>query len=219
MKQPTVTRDTSMLIHHVQMGQYVSVEVSNVHRDRFSTRLVGMLDPQYLILELPNIVKRGESIERVLMNNGVTIRMICERTTGQCLGFQTKVDALERHPYPLFFASFPSEIVTYELRREERIDTLLPARLYDVDDSGAVEGTITDISRGGCRLVIDGETFVARFGTAETLHIVHPDPARGCDAVKSVRVCSKRKYGSKSLALGLEFLDAQGKPMDVAESS
>lgn len=215
MKQPTVTRDTSDLIHHVQMGQHVSVEVANTHRDRFSTRLVGMLDPQYLILELPSIVKRGELIDRLILNNAVTIRMICERTTGECVGFQTKVDAIVKHPYPLFFASFPSEIFTYELRREERIDTLLPARLYDIDDANALEGTITDISKGGCRLVIDGETFTARFGTAETLHIIHPDPARGCDAVKNVRVCSKRKYGKKSLAIGLEFLDAQGQQLDA----
>src|SRR5687767_9831226 len=128
VKKPSVTRDTGELIRHVQVGQYVSVEISNIHKDRFSTRLVGLLDPKYLILELPNIVKRGELLDRLILNNTLTIRTICERTTGECMGFQTTVEAIVKHPYPLFFAYFPLEIFTYELRREERLETLLPAR-------------------------------------------------------------------------------------------
>jgi len=208
VKQPSVTRDTSGLIHHVQMGQYVSVEVSNIHRDRFSTRLVGMLDPKYLILELPSIVKRGELMDRLILNNALTIRMICERTTGECLGFQTKVDAIVKHPYPLFFASFPLEIFTYELRREERLDTFLPAKIYKDDGTNAITGTIADISKGGCRFIIESEELAAHFSNTQTLHIAYPDAARGCDAVKFVRICSKRKHGKKSVALGLEFIEA-----------
>jgi hypothetical protein len=207
VKQPTVTRDTSDLINHVQMGQYVSVEVGNIHRDRFSTRLVGMLDPKYLILELPSIVKRGELVDRLIMNNPVTIRMICERTTGECLGFQTRADSIVKHPFPLFFVSFPVEIFTYELRREERLDTLLPARIYQDESAPPVPGTITDISKGGCRFIIDSEALAAHFSNTQTLHISYADPARGGDAVKLVRLCSKRKYGKKSVALGLEFIE------------
>lgn len=208
MKKPSVTRDTSSLIHHVQVGQYVSVEVSNIHRDRFSTRLVGMLDPKYLILELPSIVKRGELMDRLILNNTLTIRTICERTTGECLGFQTKVDAIVKHPYPLFFASFPLEIFTYELRREERLETLLPAKIYKDDGTHTVAGTITDISKGGCRFIIENEALLANFGNTQTLHISHPDPARGSDIVRFVRICSKRKHGKRSVALGLEFIEA-----------
>jgi c-di-GMP-binding flagellar brake protein YcgR len=207
VKQPTVTRNTSDLIHHVQMGQYVSVEVGNVHRDRFSTRLIGMLDPKYLILELPSIVKRGELIDRLILNNPVTIRMICERTTGECLGFQTRADSIVKHPFPLFFVSFPVEIFTYELRREERLDTLLPARVYNDEIATPVEGTITDISKGGCRFIIENDALVTHFDNTQTLNIAYPDPARGGDAVKVVRLCSKRKYGKKSVALGLEFVE------------
>lgn len=208
MKKPTVTRDTSDLIHHVQMGQYVSVEVSNIHRDRFSTRLVGMLDPKYLILELPSIVKRGELLDRLILNNALTIRTICERTTGECLGFQTRVDSIVKHPFPLFFASFPIEIFTYELRREERLETLLPAKIYREDGSNTVAGTITDISKGGCRFIIESELLATNFSNAQTLHVSYPDPARGCDAVRYVRICSKRRHGKKSVALGLEFIEA-----------
>lgn len=208
MKQPTVTRDTSGLIQHGQMGQYVSVEVANAHRDRFSTRLVGMMDPKYLILELPSIVKRGELIDRLILSNALTIRMICERTSGECLGFQTKVDAIVKHPYPLFFASFPVEIFTYELRREDRLETLLPAKIYKDDGSQTIEGTITDISKGGCRFILENETLAEQFSNTQTLHVSYPDPARGCDAVRFARVCSKRKHGKKSVALGLEFIEA-----------
>lgn len=208
MKKPSVTRDTSDLIHHVQVGQYVSVEISNIYKDRFSTRLVGMLDPKYVILELPSIVKRGELMDRLILNNTLTIRTICERTTGECLGFQTKVDAIVKHPYPLFFASFPIELFTYELRREERLETYLPAKVYRDDGTHTVMGTITDISKGGCRFILESEALLVNLGDAQTMHISWPDPARGCDAVRFVRICSKRKYGKKSMALGLEFIEA-----------
>ena len=207
MKKPSVTRDTSDLINHVQVGQYVSVEISNIHKDRFSTRLVGMLDPKYLILELPGIVKRGELMDRLILNNALTIRTICERTTGECLGFQTKVDAIVKHPYPLFFASFPVEIFTYELRSEERLETLLPAKIYKDDGAHTVTGTITDISNGGCKFIVENEALVAHFSNTPTMHISYPDPARGADAVRLVRVCSKRKHGKKSVALGLNFVE------------
>jgi hypothetical protein len=208
VKKPSVTRDTSDLINHVQVGQYVSVEISNIHKDRFSTRLVGMLDPKYLILELPGIVKRGELMDRLILNNALTIRTICERTTGECLGFQTKVDAIVKHPYPLFFASFPVEIFTYELRSEERLETLLPAKIYKDDGAHTVTGTITDISNGGCKFIVENEALVAHFNNTPTMHISYPDPARGADAVRLVRVCSKRKHGKKSVALGLNFVEA-----------
>ncbi|MEY4641687.1 MAG: hypothetical protein RLZZ227_1681 [Pseudomonadota bacterium] len=210
MKQPSVTRDTSELIRHLQVGQYVSIEISNIHKDRFSTRLVGLLDPKYLILELPSIIKRGELVDRLILNNTLTIRTICERTTGECMGFQTTVEAIVKHPYPLFFAYFPLEIFTYELRREERLETLLPARIYTDDGKQTVHGTITDISRGGCRFMVDCEALIADLH-ATTLHLAYPDPARGIDTVKYVRICSRRKHGKKSLALGLEFIEAMAK--------
>lgn len=208
MKKPSVTRDTSDLINNVQVGQYVSVEIGNIHKDRFSTRLVGMLDPKYLILELPSIVKRGELMDRLILNNMLTIRTICERTTGECLGFQTKVESIVKHPYPLFFASFPVELFTYELRREERLETLLPAKMYKDDNAHTVIGTITDISKGGCRFIVESEAHLTSLGDAKTMHISWPDPARGSDAVRFVRICSKRKHGKKSIALGLEFIEA-----------
>jgi hypothetical protein len=208
VKKPSVTRDTSDLINHVQVGQYVSVEVSNIHKDRFSTRLVGMLESKYVILELPSIVKRGELMDRLILNNALTIRTICERTTGECLGFQTKVESIVKHPYPLFFASFPVEIFTYELRSEERLETLLPAKIYKDDGAHTVMGTITDISKGGCRFIIENEALLAHFKDVQTMHISYPDPARGADSVRFVRICSKRKHGKKSVALGLSFIEA-----------
>jgi hypothetical protein len=208
VKKPSVTRDTSDLINHVQVGQYVSVEVSNIHKDRFSTRLVGMLEHKYVILELPSIVKRGELMDRLILNNTLTIRTICERTTGECLGFKTKVESIVKHPYPLFFASFPVEVFTYELRSEERLETLLPAKIYKDDGAHTVMGTITDISKGGCRFIIENEALLANFRDVQTMHISYPDPARGMDTVRFVRICSKRKHGKKSVALGLSFIEA-----------
>lgn len=208
MKKPSVTRDTSDLTNHVQVGQFVSVEISNIHRDRFSTRLVGMLESKYVILELPSIIKRGELMDRLIMNSTLTIRTICERTTGECLGFQTKVESIVKHPYPLFFATFPVEMFTYELRSEERIETFLPAKIYKDDGAHTVLGTITDISKGGCKFIVEDEAFLAPLKEVQTLHISYPDPARGVDNVRFVRICSKRKQGRKSVALGLSFIEA-----------
>jgi hypothetical protein len=120
------------------------------------------------------------------------------------------VEAIVKHPYPLFFAYYPLEMFTYELRREERLETLLPAKLYKDDGSHTVHGTITDISNGGCRLIIESEALMHGFNT-QTMHLSYPNPAAGCDAIRFVRVCSRRKHGKKSIALGLEFIEAMAK--------
>ena len=208
MEQAKIKRDTSDLINQVQIGQFISVEIKNLHRDRFNTRLIGMLDGECLILELPSIVKRGEQLERLLYNNTLVIRTICEGTTGDCLGFQTQVGAIIKNPIPLFFASYPQEVVKHELRREERIDTLLPAKLHNEDRTLTVAGTITDISSGGCRLVLEGEELLSGFDTG-TMRISFYSPELGGETVKGVRICSQRRKGRRGIALGLAFIEAR----------
>jgi hypothetical protein len=85
---------------------------------------------------------------------------------------------------------------------------LLPAKIYKDDGAHTVLGTITDISKGGCKFIVENEALVAHFTNTQTMHISYPDPARGMDAVRFVRVCSKRKHGKKSVALGLSFIEA-----------
>ena len=94
------------------------------------------------------------------------------------------------------------------MRSEERLETLLPAKIYKDDGAHTVMGTITDISKGGCRFIIESEALFANFKDVQTMHISYPDPARGRDTVRFVRICSKRKHGKKSIALGLGFIEA-----------
>jgi hypothetical protein len=208
VEKPKVTRNTSELLNKIQIGQSLSIEITNIHRDRFSTRLIGMLNPKFLILELPSIVKRGELMDRLLYNNTLVIRTICEGSTGECLGFQSRVDSIIKHPHPLVFIDFPLEIITHELRSEERLETFLPAKLYKDDQSLVVPGTITDISNGGCRLVLDNEELLAGFNNTKTMHMSYEDSVRGIEVVKFVRICSQRKKGKHGVALGLAFIEA-----------
>ena len=129
MEQTRTTLDNSELHHYLSLGQFMNVEVLNTHHDRFNSTLIGLKPRKFLLLELPNIVKRGELLDRMIMNNKLVVRIICEFTTGDCLAFETTVDSIVKIPHPMVYLDYPVKLVFHQLHKENRKQLFIPAIL------------------------------------------------------------------------------------------
>ena len=202
--QSRTSLDTSELIHSLSLGQFMNVEILNIHKDRFNTTLIGLKPQKFLLLELPNIVKRGELLDRMLMNNNLMVRTICELTTGECLAFETAVDAIVKSPHPLVYLNYPLQLVFHQLRKENRKHLFITASLLNKAQGVQAQGTIVDISTGGCRLELDHDEIVDNQEDNQ-LQIRFTEPGSGSEVTRQVRLCSRHKKGSSGVYLGLAF--------------
>ena len=205
MANPVIQRDVNVFVQNASVGQYINVEIMNKDRERFNSTLVGLKSQQYLLLELPSLLKYGSLRDQLLLGQSLVIRTICEKTTGECMGFRTNVEGVIKTPYPVFFVTFPASVETRELRAEVRNQSAIAATIYKHEDSDHIAGLITDISAGGCCFELEVEDAVAGI-KAKTMHVQFIDPETGAEKVKLGKVCSQRKTGNR-ISLGFAFID------------
>jgi len=205
MENPVIHRDVNVFVQNACIGQYISVEIMNKGRERFKSSLIGMKNQQYLMLELPHLLKYGSLRDQLLLGQALVIRTICEKTTGECMGFRTNVEGVIKSPYPVFFATFPAEVETRELRNEKRSQTIIAAHMFKQEESDAIEGVLTDISAGGCCFELEVEQSVAGI-KAKSMYLRFIDPESGQIVRRLGKICSQRKEGNR-IALGFAFVE------------
>jgi c-di-GMP-binding flagellar brake protein YcgR len=115
-------------------------------------RFILLLLPQPTALQVRDILKEDEP---------VTVRFVQEGC--RICGFKTRVAQVLGSPAPMLVLRFPDTCEAFNMRRHDRASSLLPATLFH--DGRELRGTIADLSRGGCRVVLrgsgsGGETFV-----------------------------------------------------------
>ncbi|TDF36515.1 flagellar brake protein [Alteromonadaceae bacterium M269] len=193
------------LADHLHMGQVVDVEIQNMSRDRFYTRLVGCKDGQFILLEQPDVNKYGYVRDKLEDSTVLIIRTIFEKTSGEACGFKSFVLSKLNHPARLFFVKFPQEIESKELRREGRVSAKIPAKIYhtqQTEDDQKIEGYIANISSGGCCFKCEVKESIKRVKT-ETLYIDYEEEGNWVSATTVVK--SQRK-DKNTLTLGLAFI-------------
>ncbi|HWK53250.1 MAG TPA: PilZ domain-containing protein [Hyphomicrobiales bacterium] len=200
MEQASDAQDAGVFAEYASVGQYTSVEILNGNRDRFKSALLGFKPPLFLILELPGLLQYGNLRDELLPGQGLIVRTICEKTTGACMGFHARVEAVLKSPCPVFFVSYPNHIETRELRQEKRQPANISAHMFKHEDEGVIAGTIVDISPHGCCFEMPvGELDSAP--QAEVLQLRYLDPLTERCVTRTARVCSQRREGQR-LALG-----------------
>jgi c-di-GMP-binding flagellar brake protein YcgR len=134
---------TPMLIEPAGLGQ------------RFKTRFVGMERGRYIIVRIPRIAGAGTHL---YVDKLVTARYVHE---GQVYGFSSEIIHIDMAPFRLAFLQFPHTIEALNLRSTKRIDCYLPARVILAegkdDQLTSYPAMITNISSGGCQVVIEAE--------------------------------------------------------------
>jgi c-di-GMP-binding flagellar brake protein YcgR len=115
-----------------------------LQKGNYKTSYVGFIGQEAVILQLP----MNPGINQLLADSyAIVIRFVHE---GLAYGFETKVLAVSRKPVPLLFLNFPVSVHQVKLRECERLSILEKAVL--TVDGEPLEGIMTDISCGGCKI-------------------------------------------------------------------
>ena len=114
---------------------------------RFKTRYYGMKRGEFLILHMPGA---PQIREHLFKRENLIMRFM---HAGTVYGFMTQVLAHSLLPAPIFFVKFPKYLETINLRKHQRVDTFLKARMQVGQE--IQKGVILDISATGCRFSID----------------------------------------------------------------
>lgn len=205
--KPVISRDVETFMHNVSIGQYISVEVLTKEGDYFNTTLVGVKQGMYLILEMPNLHQFSKQRDHLRMGQPLIIRTICEKTTGECLGFHSHIHGVSRIPYQVLFIAWPQEMEIRPLRTERRQQTVIPAVMSKQETGEPMPGTITDLSAGGCCFELQVDASVVRI-KAKTLYLRYRDPVTNEEHIRLSRVCSQRKEGHK-ISIGFAFVNVE----------
>jgi c-di-GMP-binding flagellar brake protein YcgR len=114
---------------------------------KFASRIVGMEPYTFIIVKMP----LAPGIRAMLFpGQGLTLRFECD---GVIYGFDTEIVTYVTKPAPLLILAYPVSMEKIELRRFKRLTCLLPVRLEN--EFAHSLAFMVDISRGGCRLIID----------------------------------------------------------------
>jgi c-di-GMP-binding flagellar brake protein YcgR len=185
------------------LGQIFDIEVPDAGRTRFQSPLVGMREGKYLLAELPSLTRHGNLRDQLVERQQIIIRTICEKTTGECLGFKSFIQAKLKQPDQLMFLSFPASVQIHELRDEKRMLVQMEAKLVCNQGERIIFGILTDLSAGGCRFEYEaGAEAPPAQGDAAEVCFEHPETGRIENRIVIVR--SARSHQT-TLRVGLAF--------------
>lgn len=185
------------------IGQMLDIEVPGPNRQRFQSMLVGMKPGAYLVTELPSLTRHGNLRDHLLERQQLIVRTLCDKTTGECLGFKSYIQAKLNKPDQLMFMTFPNSVQVHELREEKRMLVLLEAKLVCNQGNRVIFGTLTDLSNGGCRFEY-GSGSQEKLNRDEAAEISFEHPESGRIENRVVRIRSVR--GNQGVVvLGMSF--------------
>lgn len=199
MEQELQTKD--IVARKFAIGQLLDIEIQDSAKTRFQSPLIGMKEGKYLLAELPSLTRHGNLRDQLLPEQELIVRTICEKTTGECLGFKSFIYGKLRVPDQLLFLSFPNNVQIHELRNEKRLLVTQQAQL--VMGELLVQGMMIDLSGGGCRFEFaDTATVEFTKGALVGMHFLHPET--GVELKHECKICSVRNY-QNLVSLGMAF--------------
>lgn len=190
----------------LQYGEVILVRPEGLDF-RLTTHFVGMESRSYLIVRLSPL---GVDLAQVQPNlekgNELKLFITC---AGSLIAYRSRSMAFNATPYRHLYLAWPSQGEAFTLRRHDRFDCHLPAR---VESPGlCLSGMLLDISRGGCRASLDppdgpdGPSL--REGALVELRFSLLNPKRSDTVLCEVRNTGRAKG---LLLLGLRFVDLTG---------
>lgn len=192
--------------HFISLGTGLQIEFPGVE-ERFRSVLIGMEPDNYLIVRTPIAVSEGMARGHLLPGTVLIIRYLFE---GVVWGFRSTILQTLTGRIRVLFVSYPDTVENHDLRRNNRIECLVPA---DADWEGrSFSGLITDMSEQGVRLVFHLERSPgiedwhpdvrARLG----LRMQLPGSVQAVPAQVELRNLSR---DGERILLGLRFVDLE----------
>lgn len=160
--------------------------------------MVGSSPGRYVVLEMATL----PGLRRHLQPGTTTLARYFSQ--GSIFSFSSDVLATLVRP-PLLVLAYPDVVETCELRRHKRVNCLLPGLMHS--RLGRHRISIRDLSTGGCRLVLEGDSAkrlsdVLERGDVVALEFMLQDPSRP-DWI-SGHLRNKEREG-EVMGLGVQF--------------
>lgn len=150
------------------------------------------------------------------LNQGelVQVRFLSD---GEAAIFQTEIIGHLIRPGVVLVLAYPHTMNTVQVRRHKRLDCALPVRA--AKDGWKLSGIISDISRGGCRLVLDmrGQSPARSLAVGDALELVAPlDIEKGLENIQAkIRSIETEQY---RMIMGLCFEPMPGRTAQLLEA-
>jgi c-di-GMP-binding flagellar brake protein YcgR len=165
----------------VEWGMLLMIRFQGFSESHKGT-LVGMDRGQYLICSVPQIRNIWATVQT---KSHAVVRYLHK---GVVYGFKCSIISFIEEPVPLVLLSYPVEIETVTLRKDDRITCLIPATVQV--DSWSCKGAIRDLSLGGCS-----------FAFANSPESESSKVEKGVDAVLSVHIPGSQSERTLELSI------------------
>jgi c-di-GMP-binding flagellar brake protein YcgR len=129
----------------VEIGAQVLISRSGQEDRRMACEFAGASTNEFLIIKAPLIPGVKDMFRE---GDGVTVRYLAK---GVLYGFRVHVLNAVFKPAPLIFIEYPYSVEKIELRRDTRVDCMLPCSI-ELESGDSVSAMIIDLSLSGCRL-------------------------------------------------------------------
>jgi c-di-GMP-binding flagellar brake protein YcgR len=133
----------------IELGTQLQVQVNGVDFN-FKSNLIGIESNNYLIIDTPVTLPNISIKYKFYRGNKIVVRYLYK---GTVFGFESELIDIYS-PLRLLFVKYPNVIEQHNLRSQERVDCFFPVKIKS--SNGQIDGTILDISKGGCRCVAKG---------------------------------------------------------------
>lgn len=132
----------------IEVGGSVLVEIEGLRRS-FKSRFVGWDRGRFVLVTFPS---RPEIRDHLYQDRGLILRYL--HKDGVLHGFHSTVDAVLFKPERLLFARYPATVESLSLRKEDRVNCFVRARVAPAAGGAEAPGLLLNISRSGCRLAL-----------------------------------------------------------------
>jgi hypothetical protein len=135
----------------IEVGGSVLVEIEGLRRS-FKSRFVGWDCGRFVLMTFPS---RPEIRDHLYQDRGLILRYL--HKDGVLRGFHSTVDAVLFKPERLLFARYPTSVESLSLRKEDRVNCFVRARVAPAAGGAETAGLLLNISRSGCRLALGAQ--------------------------------------------------------------
>ncbi len=184
----------------MEIGTTLKIQIEGT-KTRMTSELVGIETGEYLLIKMPSTQLMGNLSTLLYKGNSIVIRYLHK---GTIFGFKSHISHYITTPAKLIFIEYPKRIESHDLRGHKRLDCYLPANVKIMGNT--IAGTITDISKEGCHLIIEQvqveNSLILQVGNEIGISFQLPGVA------KKLAVTGKQKNVKKdrdSISIGIEF--------------
>lgn len=163
-----------------------------------SGELVGYTHYEFLLVR---VQPSPGLLPRINQSECVSVRFLNE---GAASLFQTSILGHISRPSLILSLAYPNFMNTLQIRRHKRVSCALPVIIGHKEQKGS--GIINDLSRGGCRLIMDmrGQSLTRDINVGDTIELNVPlDLAKGLEVLHAV--VKNAEIEQYRLIMGLAF--------------